>query len=178
MLTWLYHRIVSGMERRYAYDAAYLHEFADRSPPGFRRFLVAQSMGRYRGTAPRDAWFAGSLAGALHEDCGPCVQIVTDMALEAGVPASVLHGLIGGGIVPSEVQLAFDYARALLSHGEELEALREEATDRFGLDGLIAITMAAMYSRNFPLLKRAMGHAKACQRVMIRGEVVSVQVAA
>jgi len=33
----------------------------------------------------------------------------------------------------------------------------------------------AMAARNFPVLKRALGHAKTCQRVRIAGSDVAVQ---
>ena len=39
---------------------------------------------------------------------------------------------------------------------------------------LIALTFRAMTARNFPVLKRAMGHARTCQRVRIGNADIAV----
>ena len=68
----------------------------------------------------------------------------------------------------------FDYARALLAGSQDFEELRGAVERRFGRQGLVALSMMAMYSRNFPVLKRALGHAKTCQRVRVGGADVAV----
>ena len=68
-----------------------MHELADASTSAFVRFAIMQMAGgECRGDAPRDAWFAAGIAGALVEDCGPCVQIASDMAVEAGMPGEII----------------------------------------------------------------------------------------
>ncbi|MFT3811013.1 MAG: hypothetical protein QM698_13925 [Micropepsaceae bacterium] len=173
MLGWLYHRMLRGMEKRYDYDATYLHEVVDAAPAGARRFMKMQMAGSWQGGVPRDAFRAASIGGALHEDCGPCVQIATDMALEAGMPPAVISALIAGG-GEGDAKLAFDYARALLAGDDHLDDLREQVEARFGRKGLIALSLTAMTSRNFPVLKRAMGHAKECRRVKVGTEQIAV----
>jgi len=174
MIKYLLHLYVSRLERRYDYDATYLHELAEISPAAFRRFAAAQLALRWRGQAPRDALQAAAIGGALVEDCGPCVQIATDQAVEAGMPAATIKALLGGEKTDPDAQLAFDYARALLNSGENLDALREQAEARWGRKGLIAVSFMAMAARNFPVLKRALGHAKACQKVKVAGAEVAV----
>jgi hypothetical protein len=174
VIKFLLHRIVSRMERRYDYDATYLHELIDLSPTAARRFAMAQSTGSWQGPAPRDAWHAASIAGALVEDCGPCVQIATDRAVEAGMASGTIKALLAGETADGDAQLGFDYARALLSGSEDFETLRAAAEVRFGREGLVALSMSAMYARNFPVLKRALGHAKECRRVRVGGADVTV----
>ena len=172
MLGWLYHRMIGRLERRYGYDATYLHAMADAAPAGFRRFGKMQMAGKWRGPLPRDAWHAASIGGALHEDCGPCVQIATDMAVEAGVSPALIAGLLSGETPDADAKLAFDYARALLAADLALGELRDASKARWGEAGVIALSLTAMTARNFPVLKRAMGHAKACGKVRIgTGEI-------
>src|SRR5690242_1295273 len=90
------HRYIRKMEARYGYDATYMHELVDTSFAGFRRFMKIQSAGNWRGGAPSNAWWAAGLAGALIEDCGPCVQIGTDMAVEAGMNGEIIKALLSG----------------------------------------------------------------------------------
>lgn len=173
MLGWLYHRMLRGMEKRYGYDATYLHEVVDAAPDGARRFMKMQMAGKWQGGVPRDAFHAASIGGALHEDCGPCVQITTDMALEAGMAPATISALLSGG-GEGDAKLAFDYARSLLAGGIDLDDLRAKVDARFGKKGLIALSLTAMASRNFPVLKRAMGHARECRRVKIGADQIAV----
>jgi hypothetical protein len=174
MWKFLAHRIVARMERDYDYDATYLHELADISTAAFRRFAIAQLSFRWQGKAPRDAWHAAAIGGALSEDCGPCVQIASDQAVEAGMPGETIKALLSGEPADPVAQLGFDYARALLAGSAKLDELREEAERRFGRKGLLSLTYAAMAARNFPVLKRALGHAKACRRVRVAGADIAV----
>lgn len=174
MLGWLYRHMIRGMEKRYGYDASYLHEMAGASPAAFRRFSRAQMTMRWRGPVPKDAWHAAAVGAALHEDCGPCVQIATDMAIGNGADPNTLRALLSGGNAPADARLAFDFARALLAADPTLDDLRAKAEAQWGKAGAISLTMAAMAARNFPVLKRALGHAKACQRIRFGRDEVAV----
>lgn len=174
MLTWIFRQAVKRMEKRYDYDATYLHEMANIAPAAFRRYTRIQLMGGWRGPLPKAAMHAARIGGALHEDCGPCVQISTDMAVEAGTDAKAIAALLSGKPAPEEMKLAFDFARALLAADEGFDALREAAKARWGEAGVVALGMNAMTARNFPVMKRAMGHAKSCQRVRVGSDEVVV----
>ena len=174
MIRWLLHKYLSGFERRYDYDATYLHELADISPGAFRRFASVQMKRQSKGDAPRDALQAAAIGGALVEDCGPCVQIASDRAVEAGMSGETIRALLSGQPAGADAQLGFDYARALLNGSDNLDRLRGEIDARWSKRGLIALTFMAMAARNFPVLKRALGYAKTCQRVRVGGADIAV----
>jgi hypothetical protein len=175
MLKSFLHRTTRGFERRYGYDATYMHEMIDIATAGFVRFsIMQQAGGSWRGDAPRDVWCAAGIAGALVEDCGPCVQIASDMAVEAGMRGAVIAALLSGQPTDADAQLGFDYGRALLHSSANLDDLREAIERKWGKRALLAISLRAMTARNFPVLKRAMGHAKTCQRVRIGDDEVTV----
>ena len=52
--------------------------------------------------------------------------------------------------------------------------MREAHENKWGKAALLALSLRAMTARNFPVLKRAMGHAKTCQRVRIGNTDVTV----
>ncbi len=175
MFRWFCHRYLHRMEKRYNYDAAYAHEMLDASPTAFRRFMRMQMAGgNWRANVPDNVWFAAGIAGALIEDCGPCVQIASDMAVEGGMPGEIIKALLSGAPTDPDAQLGFDYGRALLQGSESLDSLREKIEAKWGKPALLAISLRAMSGRNFPVLKRAMGHAKSCQRVRIGNSDVAV----
>lgn len=174
MLKFLLHRVVRRMERRYGYDATYLHELVDTSTAGAVRYFTAQSYGRWQGPVPRDAWHAAAIGAALVEDCGPCVQIASDRAVEAGMPGATIKALLSDEPAEADAKLGFDFARALLTASDALDGLRDAVEARWGRKGIVALSTMAMYSRNFPVLKRALGHARTCQRVRVAGSDVTV----
>jgi hypothetical protein len=175
MIGWLLHRYIRGFERKYNYDAAYMHDLTDISARDFWRFARVQMTLQSNRRAPRDALHAAGIGGALVEDCGPCVQIATDIAVENGMSAETIKALLSGRPAGDDAQLGFDYARALLNASPNLDELRERIESRWGKRGLIALTYQAMAARNFPVLKRALGHAKTCQRVRVGGADVAVE---
>ena len=66
----------------------------DQAPTAFFKFARIFGIARYHGVVPADAMFAAKITGALHEDCGPCTQLVVDMALEAGMPSDQIEHLL------------------------------------------------------------------------------------
>ncbi|HEY4125947.1 MAG TPA: hypothetical protein VGM36_15100 [Rhizomicrobium sp.] len=175
MLKWLLHRNLRRMERKYGYDATYGHELIDESLNASFRFATIQTAGgTFRGHAPANAWFASGIAGALVEDCGPCVQIASDIAMEQGTKGEIIKQLLSGAPTDADAQLGFDYGRALLLASPDLDALRETIEKRWGKRALMELTLRTMTARNFPVLKRAMGHAKTCQRVRIGNDDIAV----
>ena len=175
MLKKFLHRYTRGFERRYKYDATYMHEMADVSGAGFARFAVMQMAGgNWRGDAPLKPWCAAGIAGALVEDCGPCVQITSDMAVQGGMPGEIIAALLSGKPTDADAQLGFDYGRSLLNASPELDDLREQIEQKWGKRALLAISLRTLTARNFPVLKRALGHAKVCQRVRVENTDVAV----
>jgi len=175
MLKWFAHRYIRKMERHYGYDATYMHEMLDASFSGFRRYMKMQMAARnWGGGAPLNAVAAAGIAGALVEDCGPCVQIGSDIAMENGMKGDVIRALLSGQPTDADAQLGFDYGRALLHGSANLDDLREAIEKKWGKQGLIAMSLQAMTSRNYPVIKRALGHAKTCQKVRIGTSEVAV----
>jgi hypothetical protein len=108
----------------------------------------------------------------MAEDCGPCTQLVIDMAQRKGVHPNILRAIVARDFaaVPFEVALAARFAEASLRHAPEADDLREEVVRRFGKRGLVSLAFAMTASRLYPTLKYALGHGRACTRVTVGGE--------
>lgn len=180
MIRALFHSMIARIERSFAYDATYMHEIVDVSPIAFFKFALFQSMAQHRGSLPKEAKYAASLAGALAQDCGPCVQIVINMALKDGVAPTVVSGLITRDFEKAgeAASLAFTFADAVARRAPGLEDLREKARARFGEAGLVALAYAVASAQVFPIVKRGLGHAKACQSLSVGAENHWVKAAA
>jgi len=168
MLRRLIHARIRAFERRYDYDARYLHELADLDGATFRAFSSAAArLGRRPGALPAAAWFGARLAAMLAEDCGPCTQLNVDMAREAGVDQNSLRALLAGrpDAAREDAALGFRFAQAVIDDLPTLATLRAAVVSRYGAAAPAALGVAVVGARLYPPLKRAMGHAGVCTRV-------------
>src|SRR5689334_20955189 len=90
MLSWFIRRRIKAFEASFDYDASYAHEMLELNRAGLIALNRATALGAVRAGVPTDVFFAAKLAATLHEDCGPCVQIVATMAERAGVAPKVI----------------------------------------------------------------------------------------
>lgn len=172
MLAWFLRRRLAAFERTYQYDMGYARDVLDADPKALLAFMKVMGMARYRKDIPRDAWYAAKIAGALSEDCGPCTQLVVDMATNEGVAPEILRAIVAGDpdAMPEDVALAYRFARASLAREPEADDLREQVVARWGPRGLVSLAFALTAARLFPTLKSALGHAWSCTRVRVGGE--------
>ena len=176
MLKALLARQIDRMERRWGYDAGYMRQVLAASPGGLLRFGLVSSMVDSK-AAPAEAIAAAKLAATLAEDCGPCTQIVADMAAAEGVAPEVLRAILAGddAAMGEDAVLAWRFARASLARDmAAADPLRDEVVRRWGERGLVALGLALTTARMYPTLKYALGHGKTCSRVMVDGQAAPV----
>jgi hypothetical protein len=108
----------------------------------------------------------------MAEDCGPCTQLVVDMAQRQGVDPAILRAVVARDLtaMPFDVALAMRFAETTLNHAPEANDLREEVVRRWGKRALVSLAFAITSARIYPTLKYAMGHGRACTRVTVGGE--------
>ncbi len=171
MLKWLIRGRIHQFGRRYDYDVSYMNEILDRDAGAFLKFSrIAELAGR-PGPVPPAAWFAAKLAATMAEDCGPCTQLVTRMATEAGVPARVIRAIIEGdeSSMSDEARLGWRFSRTSLAHDPEADRWREQIRSRWGEVAVVTLALGIAASRMFPTIKYAMGHGHSCQRIRVDG---------
>ena len=176
MLKWLMHRGIRAFERRWNYDAGYLHEIIEVSPKAAWMFSRAAAIGTYRKDVPAAAWAAAAITAVRHEDCGPCTQLGVSMAEQNGIDAQVLRAVLTENVdaMPDDVALAWRFTRATIDHDPAADRFREEIVRRWGPKGVISLAFAIVASRTYPTVKYAMGHGKACTRIVVGGAPVTV----
>jgi hypothetical protein len=168
-------RGLGAFERQWNYDASYLREMIDVSPRAVWRFAQAARLGSYRGGLPIAAWAAAAIYAVRQEDCGPCTQLSVDMAASQGVDADVLRAVLteNPDAMPPEVALAWRFARATLAHDPAADELREQIVERWGQEGVVSLAFAIITAKLYPTVKYAMGHGKACTRIVVGGSLIT-----
>jgi len=177
MLKSILHRLVRRMERDMDYDASYAHEVVDANPLAALKFSFVASMVPRR-DAPAAALAAAAFVGTLNEDCGPCTQIGVEYAARAGVQPVVVRAILAGdeAAMGEDAALAYRFARASLARDLlAADREREEVVRRWGRKGMVALALSLTAARMYPTLKYAMGHGRACSRVMVAGSPAPFQ---
>ena len=172
----LMHKAIDYFAGRYDYDASYMHALLDASPRGFRKFSKATGLANHGESVEAAPLHAAKLAGTLAEDCGPCTQLVADMAREAGVAADQIEAVLRGDhkAMTDDVALAWRCAPAVLAASPELDELRETVRQRWGDKGVVELTFALQASRLFPMVKLGLGYAKECRQVIVEGHPIPI----
>ncbi len=163
--------------RRYRYDTGYMSHIAETSASAGLRLSALPLISQFRGPeTARNVWAGALLGSTLEGDCGPCAQLVVDMAIEARVPAVQLALCIQGKADNAgDVGLGFRFAQAAIANDPELETIRDEIERRFGPTAVTAAAFAASSGRVYPVLKRGLGFGRACSGLRVGGESVKVE---
>ena len=176
MLKWLMRRGIRAFERKWDYDAGYLHEMIEASPRAAWLFARAAGIGRYRRDIPIEAWSVAGITAVRQEDCGPCTQLGVSMAERAGVSPDVLRAVLREDpeAMPPDVALVWRFTRATLAHDVAADRYRKAIIERWGPRAVVSLALAMTAARLYPTVKYAMGHGKACSRIVVGGAPVAV----
>ena len=176
MLKFIARRMLRKFRAHYDYDTTYMEEMLEQAPAAFFKFSKIMSVTRYRDVMPIEACYAAKIVGALAEDCGPCTQLVVDMAREAGMRDDQIEAVLSdnAAAMAATTQLGYRFARAIADRSADDDACRDAVRGQWGEKGVIELTLALQVGRIFPMVKAGLGHAKACRRVVVAGRPVDV----
>jgi len=172
MIRWLIEHQLAAFERRWHYPMDYARELLRASRRGFWRFARVLPLSAWRDGVPVAAWHAAKLVAVRAEDCGPCTQLVVDMARADGVPDTLLRAVLADDDTALVAQdpdaaLAAHFARCWATGSPGLADARDALRQRFGERGLASLALAMSGARLFPMIKSALGHGEACRRVQV-----------
>lgn len=175
MIRWMLRSAISRFERQWGYDASYMRDMIDASPRAAWLFARATAIGKFRRDVPLDAWCAAGITAVRSEDCGPCTQLGVMMAERAGVRPEVLRAVLSddADAMPPDVALAWRFTRATLAHDPAADDYRAVIVERWGRRALVSLALAITAARLYPTVKYALGHGKACMRVVVDGQPVT-----
>ena len=169
LLTWM---LQEGEKYIGKVDMDFAYHLRDVAPWSLVRFSFIQVVPGPRKLTPPEIYHAVGLAAAMAEDCGPCVQIHVNLAQRERVPAELLRNLVARKLdqVPRGVATAFLYGEKV-SSGELADDERDQLRAKWGEKGLIELAFVAAVARFYPGLKRGLGYAHACERVVVGNDV-------
>ncbi|CAM4296500.1 hypothetical protein [Pseudoalteromonas byunsanensis] len=169
MIRLLLNKTLRSTAQRYDYDVGYMQDILTTDLSAFLRFMGFQTMASYSGNLPAEVVYAARLRAILFDDCGPCTQLVVNMALEAGISAEHIRAIIAKDVhqLPPEVALVVEFTDCVLAHNTQADELREKIQTVWGQKGLVSLGLAISSMRVYPTLKYTLGYGKSCSRITL-----------
>ncbi len=162
--------MIEGLESHYNYDASSMHEMLKENPKAFATFEAFMPMAAFVDKAPRDVIYVAKLTSIKNEDCGTCVQLNVDIAIEAGVDKQIIKEIIfneGKGLAPN-LKLIYDFT-LLVGNKEDISISMYEKMDKlYSRAVLVEIALAIAATKVFPTTKRVLNYMKSCSKVQIK----------
>ncbi|QPB85968.1 hypothetical protein CWC22_023510 [Pseudoalteromonas rubra] len=175
MIKYILNKMLISMQKKYDYDVTYMQDVLSADLSAFFKYLKFQSMADYRGGLPAAPLYAAKLRAILWDDCGPCTQLLVNMALEAGVPATQVSAIINKDLaaLPDELAQIVEFTDQVLAHNPGADDIRPHILSKWGDKGLTAIAFSISSCRVYPALKYTLGHGKACSRVVVKEQTLT-----
>jgi len=169
MIRYAFNKMLMTMKSRYNYDVRYQQDILQADLGAFLKFMGFQTMAAHSTGLPAGALYAARIRAIIWDDCGPCTQLVVDMALEDKIDASIVRAIINKELhhLPEDIAWVVQFTDCVLAHSSEADDFREKIVALWGARGLISIGYAISAYRVYPALKYALGYGKACSRIQV-----------
>ena len=149
--------------------ADYLGRIGESSFSGFLKFLLFLPLAAHRRRSDPGLVHGVRIVATQHEDCGPCVQIAVNAALDDGMEPPAIRAVLDRNHeqMPGALSLAVRFAEGVLAKDGSEEAARDEIESQLGATVLTELSLAIASARVFPTIKRALGFARSCSLVKV-----------
>lgn len=161
--------LLSDFKNKYGYDVGYLEHMAEISPGAFYRYLLCTPLSSYRTEAPLEPFMVAKMVATKHFDCGPCLNLIINIAREAKLDDKTIHAALTHNSSPlsADADLAMRYANAVIEQDAPvLQELEGEIVQRWGERALNDLAIGIAFAAFYPILRRGLGQAHSCEPVM------------
>ena len=118
------------------------------------KFLLFLPLAAHRRRSDPGLVHGVRIVATQHEDCGPCVQIAVNAALDDGMEPPAIRAVLdrNHGQMPGALSLAVRFAEGVLAKDGSEEAARDEIESQLGATVLTELSLAIASTRVFPTI--------------------------
>ena len=169
MLRALISRKLDAEEHRLGASLDYLRHILRVSLRSFFTFAKIMPISQHRKVLPAEPYYVARMVATRDEDCGTCLQIEVNLALQEGVADDLLQAVLERApeSLPAGLGEVYRFAEAVVGASGEEDELRPKIVERWGERGLVELALAIAAARFFPITKRTLGYATSCRLVDI-----------
>ncbi|WP_421703839.1 hypothetical protein [Aliiroseovarius sp.] len=168
ILTQIAHKMITRAERRLGVALDYVHQIADTDIGLLTRYNRLFGFLDPVKHVPKEAYHVARLRGALAADCGTCVEAEVNLARKAKLSDALIRDTLHGVSLPAPLCHIATLADAVTRDRVDAPDARAAILDTYGEKGLIELSFAMNGAALLPGIKRAMGHATACDLSLMK----------
>mgnify|MGYP005989664831 CR=1 FL=1 len=162
--------MLEGFQNHYNYDTNYMKEMLTENPNAYETFEGFLPMASFADEAPKDVLFVAKLTSMKNEDCGACLQLNVDMAIEAGVDKKIIQDIIfnEGKTLTSELKTVYDFTLSVGNKKDVGTELYSKINALYSKKVLVEIALAIASTKIFPTVKRVLNDFQTCSNIQIK----------
>lgn len=162
--------MLEGFQSHYDYDTTYMKEMLKVSPTAFEKFEAFLPMASFVNNAPKEVIYLAKITAMKNEDCGACLQLNVDMAIEAGVNKDIIKEIVfnEGKNLPSSLKDIYEFT-LLVSNNKTIEdTFYDKIYETYSKEVMVEISLAIAAAKVFPAIKRVLNDIKSCSVIQIK----------
>lgn len=169
MMKTMMHAMINGFDKKVGVPSVWMHHIVDVSLGAIIDLFMFMRLATHRQKLPSDAQHLARIITTQGVDCGTCVQVTVNLALNDGLnPEWILAALERRpAALPAELQDIYHFTHHILAHDYAEGELRETLRARYGERGLVDLAFGIASAQVFPLTKQVLGFAMSCSKVQV-----------
>lgn len=162
--------MLEGFQNHYNYDTTYMKEMLKENPNAYASFEAFLPMASFKEKTPLDVLFVVKITSMKNEDCGACLQLNVDMAIEAGVDKEIIKEVVfnEGKNLSEELKDVYHFTLAVGNNETVQNNLYDKINKRYSKDIMTEIALAIASSKVFPAIKRVMNDFHTCSMIQLK----------
>ena len=170
MVKWILRSVIARAEKRLKVTLDYAHHIAQTDLGLMLRYGKIFGFLDPNKNTPAAAYHVARLRGAIHADCGTCVEAELTLAQSAGLANRLIEATLRAdyAALPPELAAVARLADAVVGARSDDQEARAQIVRAFGDAGLIELSYAMNGAALLPGIKRAMGYATQCDLATLR----------
>jgi len=162
--------MIENFGSHYNYDVDYIKRMIKQAPNAYEKFESFLPMASYYEKAPDEVIFLVKLAVMKNEDCGACLQLNVNMAIEAGVDEQIVKEIVfnKGRNLPEELKELYEFILNVAKNESIDDKLYSKISNKYGHEIMIEIALASASAKVFPTIKRVLGDIESCSVIQIK----------
>ena len=160
---------IDAFEQHYSYNTTYMREMLEGSLDAYLAFSQSSALSGFRESLSKPEHWLCKLTAMKAEDCGECLQLTIDMALEDGIEPRLAEAIFknGEGLTDEEYDL-YAFTLSVTSRGDTFPLQTQRVHAKYTQQQVLEMGLAIASVKLYPTVKRALGYAKSCQRMTFR----------
>lgn len=162
--------MLEGFQNHYNYDTTYMKKMLETNFDAYANFEAFLPMASFKKETPDDIMFVVKLTSMKNEDCGGCLQLYVDMAIEAGVNKEIINEIIfnQGKNLSTILKEVYDFTLAV-SNKETIESKTyDKMNKKYSKAIMTEIALAIASTKVFPTIKKVLNDFHSCSMIQIK----------